>query len=236
MTDKKEFTGVWIPRYVMEDTDLSPQEKILFADISSFNQCFKLNETFAQQFGVSVSTVKRWIRNLKSKGYVIESGFDGRKRYLQGVHLCTPRQVMDDLAEGSNVNPIDNIEKTNTLSEQSSQNESEEIVIVSDLEEEKGRHRRPAKYPNAPAVRKVFQDVLGRNPANWKTNKTQLQACENLYTERGLDKIKNALVYYKANEDADFIPEINSPYCLDSKWSKLGKHKLKNNDWPRQTH
>lgn len=84
-----------------------------------------------------------------------------------------------------------------------------------------------AKYPHAPEVRKIFLRVLGRNPANWKVNRTELQACENLYIERGIEKIETALNYYKENQDKEFIPTIDSPHDLDSKWTKLGKHKIK---------
>jgi uncharacterized protein (DUF433 family) len=88
-----------------------------------------------------------------------------------------------------------------------------------------------AKYPHAAEVRKVFLRILGRNPANWKVNRTELQACENLYTERGIEKIEAALNYYKKYKeenpgDAYFIV-IDSPFDLDSKWTKLGAHKLK---------
>lgn len=92
------------------------------------------------------------------------------------------------------------------------------------LAEEKKKNTR--KYPNAPKVRKVFQEVLGRNPANWRVNKTQLIACENLSTERGEEKIRSALEYYQTNKDDKYIPKIDSPYDLDSKWTKLGQHKL----------
>ena len=83
------------------------------------------------------------------------------------------------------------------------------------------------KYPNAPAVRKVFQEVTGRNPANWKVNATQLKACENLYTERTLEKVRIALQFYEENKHKEFCPQISSPFDLDSKWTKLGEFKLK---------
>lgn len=83
------------------------------------------------------------------------------------------------------------------------------------------------KYPNAPAVRKVFQEVLGLNPANWKVNKNQLLACENLFTERGIEKVKNALEFYKENKDREFCPRIDSPYDLDAKYVKLSQFKTK---------
>lgn len=83
------------------------------------------------------------------------------------------------------------------------------------------------KYPNAPAVRKVFQEVLGKNPANWRVNKTQLQACENLFTERTTEKVRSALEFYQENKEKEYCPQISSPYDLDSKWTKLGEFKLK---------
>lgn len=83
------------------------------------------------------------------------------------------------------------------------------------------------KYPNAPAIRKIFQEVLGRNPSNWKINKTQLLACENLFTERTPEKVRSALEFYKENEGKEFCPVINSPYDLDTKWTNLGQFKLK---------
>jgi phage replication O-like protein O len=83
------------------------------------------------------------------------------------------------------------------------------------------------KYPNAQKVYKVFFAVLGKLPANWKLNRTQLQAAENLYTERSLKAVENALKYYKANKDVEFCPQVATPYDLDTKWSKLGEFKKK---------
>ena len=91
-------------------------------------------------------------------------------------------------------------------------------------EEKKPRTR---KYPNAPAVRKVFLEVLGKNPADWNRNTTVLQACENLYTERGLDKIKNALLFYREHQDEEFCPVINTPVDLDRKYTNLSRFKTK---------
>jgi len=81
------------------------------------------------------------------------------------------------------------------------------------------------KYPNAPAVRKVFQEILGKNPLDWNKNTTILQACENLYTERGIEKIRNALEFYVENRDKEFCPVIDSPLDLDRKYTKLSRFK-----------
>jgi phage replication O-like protein O len=83
------------------------------------------------------------------------------------------------------------------------------------------------KYPNAPAIRKIFLTETGKCPANWKINKTQLQACENLYTEQTPRVVQNALRWHKEHKDIEFCPQITSPYDLDSKWTKLNLFKKK---------
>lgn len=105
----------------------------------------------------------------------------------------------------------------------------EESTIDFDGDGVKKKPARPQtkKYPNAPAVRKIFQDVLGENPFNWNKNKTQLIACENLFAEKGVEKIRNALEFYKEHNEKKYCPSIHTPYDLDSKWAKLGEFKLK---------
>lgn len=88
---------------------------------------------------------------------------------------------------------------------------------------------RTKKYPNAPKVFDLFQEELGYRPANWKINKTQLQAAENLWTEKGPEVIRKALRYYRENKDQPFFPEVGTPYKLDSKWLEIKRFKKQNN-------
>ena len=105
----------------------------------------------------------------------------------------------------------------------------EEGVISDDGDGSLTEKKKPTtkKYPNAPDVRKIFLEVIGKCPANWRMNKTQLQACENLYTERGLKSIKNALRWYQEHKDMEYCPQVSAPYDLDSKWTKLATFKKK---------
>lgn len=80
---------------------------------------------------------------------------------------------------------------------------------------------------NHPQVYALFEAVLGRHPLNWKVNKTEQEAANNLYTERGLPAVKNALLFYKEHKDKEYCPQITSPYDLDSKWTKLATFKKK---------
>lgn len=97
---------------------------------------------------------------------------------------------------------------------------SMEYEITFDDERPK-RDKLPTKYPNAKSVFKLWP---GR-PLNWNINPSQLNAAENLFVERGMEAIKDALEWYqdmatKFREDR-FFPLVKSPYDLDSKWDKL---------------
>jgi hypothetical protein len=135
----------------------------------------------------------------------------------------------DNNSIGETSSPELQINLNHTMGWNDKSDDYEEGVVdldgdISLVEEKKAPTK---KYPNAPAVRKVFQEVLGVCPANWKVNKTQLQASENLYTERSIEKVRLALQFYQEHKDVEFCPQISSPYDLDSKWAKLGAFKIK---------
>lgn len=88
---KKDFTGVWIPKHILEDTDLDAFDKILYAEINSFDECFKSNETLAKDVGCSVVTITRRIAKLKGKKYIELVRTDGRKRWLKALSDKSPR-------------------------------------------------------------------------------------------------------------------------------------------------
>lgn len=73
----------------------------------------------------------------------------------------------------------------------------------------------------------IFEEVLGKQPNNWGVNVVQQKCAENLFVERGVVAIKNALIFYKEHKDDEYCPQITSPYDLDSKWTKLATFKQK---------
>lgn len=85
---KRKFTGLWIPRHIVEDTRLTPLEKMLYAEIDSLDQeegCFANNKYLADILCCSEDTVSRYVSHLIEIGYVVLVGFDGRQRRLNIV-------------------------------------------------------------------------------------------------------------------------------------------------------
>lgn len=91
-------------------------------------------------------------------------------------------------------------------------------------EEVKPKEKKKRHYKE---VYELFR-VLGPVPLNWSVNTTEQKCADNLYTERGVEQIKTALQFYLEHKHLEYIPEITSPYDLDSKWKKLLSFKKKN--------
>jgi len=140
--------------------------------------------------------------------------------------------------ENKEDNTIDN---TSTLSEQSSEglktnikdmpwnsksdDFDEGIVDYDSGELTEIKKPQTKKYPNAPVVIKLFQEVLGVNQTFWKKSPAILESCERLYTERGVEKIKNALEFYQDHQEDKFCPKIVSPKALEEKYVALSHYK-----------
>lgn len=70
---QRDFKGVWIPKEIWLDKNLSWTEKLILVEIDSLselNQCFASNEHFSEFIGVSKDRVTKIVASLKSKGYV----------------------------------------------------------------------------------------------------------------------------------------------------------------------
>lgn len=86
MSEVRDFKGVWIPRDIWLNNDLSMIEKGILTEISSLdneNHCIASNEYFAEFCQCSVATVTRAIKHLMELNYIEQVSFDGRHRIIK---------------------------------------------------------------------------------------------------------------------------------------------------------
>lgn len=84
----RDFKGVWIPKEIWLNEELTLLEKIIFVEIDSLdneNHCIAGNEYFATFCNCSESKVSKAIKKLKELGMIEELSFDGRHRKLRVV-------------------------------------------------------------------------------------------------------------------------------------------------------
>lgn len=82
----RNFKGIWLPRVVYLDDDLSWVQKILAVEIDSLDGpdgCFATNGYFAEFLGVSKNYISQSISLLKEKEYAYQESFNGRRRVLR---------------------------------------------------------------------------------------------------------------------------------------------------------
>lgn len=86
----KEYTGVWMPKEIMECKKLSAIDKLSYAEIASFEVCYASNEWLAKRIGRSVSTASKSVARLIELGFVEPCGFNGRFRQIRVVKIGKP--------------------------------------------------------------------------------------------------------------------------------------------------
>lgn len=72
--NERDFKGVWIPREIWLDKNLSWSEKLLLVELDSLSTlekgCFATNEYFGSFFNLSKDRISKLITSLKKKGYI----------------------------------------------------------------------------------------------------------------------------------------------------------------------
>jgi|688.fasta_scaffold666251_1 hypothetical protein len=89
MDNKHAFTGVFIPAKIWLDTTISPQAKLMLAEIRSLSEntgwCYANNSHFAEWMGCKVQNVSNLINEMKRRGMidVVFSNSTGAGRKLR---------------------------------------------------------------------------------------------------------------------------------------------------------
>lgn len=116
MSDNRDFKGVWIPKEIWLNKDLTMLEKVIYTEISSLdneNHCIARNEYFAEFCNCSVSAVTKAIKHLKDIELIQELAFDGRHRKLRVVKFT---KQSSKIYEAESENLLSNNIDTNTSS------------------------------------------------------------------------------------------------------------------------
>ena len=243
---KREFTGVWIPKVIVEDEELTVFEKWIFAEISCFDEFFMKKETLAKRYSVSEKTIQRSIATLLSKGYVIEKSNNGRNRILKACPVRVDKFVQSGWTDMSSHTILDNNIENKELAKTEVfagvgfdvAGTAENAVKFVEVEPEdsndqliKKTRRKPSNFNDQPQEHPAVNKVLGlfseinTSYRDFFGNKTQRKAVDSL--------LKTHKVHF---EDIEQTLAIASNYNIDPKtfkaWAVYTPLDLKKN-WDR---
>jgi biotin operon repressor len=224
--------GVFIPYEILNNRELTPTEKILYAEIYYLDRpdthCFASNEFLADFLGISESGVKKCLTHLRQLGYIETVSFDGRNRVLATTvkwtnQVDTPvssRQTQNALAEGYkneslllNKNKIkNNIKSTGAgaSSKKHSQVYKQKQTLSDDLES--GKDIAEQKKAEKKSPKDKFRDEC-------------LDIIDDEYSEKNYSyTVKDLLVEYF--EFVSAVPDNKDNLCKRVKNTKMWKNKL----------
>ncbi len=97
MDMSRDFKGIWIPKEIWLHPELSIEEKVLLAEISSLDGqdgCFASNEYLSNFFGWNERSLRAHISRLKKLGFIRQESFNGRTRILRTCKQ-TSQEIFD---------------------------------------------------------------------------------------------------------------------------------------------
>lgn len=156
MEEQQKSYYAIIPANVRYDKDLAPNAKLLYGEITALcnekGYCWASNQYFAELYGVSVLSVKRWVNSLVNKGYVyrtltykpnskevdkrILSIYSGIKIDTTSVQKCYDPSIKNDTSSSikndtdNNTSINNTINNTNIYKEKNIKKESVNSVIA----------------------------------------------------------------------------------------------------------
>ena len=121
MTENKKSYYAIIPASVRYDESLPPNAKLLYGEITALcnaeGYCWASNKYFADLYGVSISSIKRWIKVLLDQGYITsklvykEGGSEIETRWLQ---ICTEGGIKNEPTPRIKNEPYNNTSSNTT--------------------------------------------------------------------------------------------------------------------------
>lgn len=131
----RDFKGVWIPKDIWLDKDLSVMEKLFLVEIDSLDNakgCFASNKHFSEFFGITKGRCTQIIKELEHKNLVTihyeREGKQVTKRIIRVVNLLT--RVDSKLNRGSkNIKQgyLENAQESNTSNSNTSNSNTDNM-------------------------------------------------------------------------------------------------------------
>ncbi|MDB1690071.1 helix-turn-helix domain-containing protein [Enterococcus casseliflavus] len=175
---ERAFKGIWIPKEVWLDENLSWIEKFLLVEIDSLDNekgCWANNEYFAKFFGVSKDRISRLISSLNKKGYItVEFLYkDGTKAIEKRIVRITNTyrcKQLEGIGENTNRGIGENTKDNNTSINNTINNTKEYIRELPTSKKPKSKpvRHKYGEYKNVLLSDDQMEKLKSEFPHDWE--------------------------------------------------------------------
>ncbi len=226
---KQQFTGWWIPADIVNlflDGKLNSKEMILLANIDgmvdrSGEGCHASNKTLGKPLRVSDETVRRMLQKLKKMDLVIETGFDGRRRFLETAwsRSCPHKTVGSDPTKMTRLNPL--LRKGSNKTREDDSSSSGDGGFLK-LHNPKNKSK-PSLFDKACArqLREAVKKFTRTLPSSKLS--TDAQSFRLLREQNGIsqERLENVLDWFCDHIKNQFVPRAHSGKTFREKFIKI---------------
>lgn len=223
---KRDFKGVWIPKEIWLNKDLSLQEKVFLVEINSLDNedgCFANNEYFARFFGLSKDRASDIISGLIKKDYlIIQLNKDADNRERRVLHVRGMVEKYDTVSlkstRGSERKQLHRIVENNEDNNIYNNTDNNTNKIVTTLQQPKAVIAKEDK--RNPDIQEVYEYGLSKGFVGIK------QAYQRYAIKRLLGKIeKNKLLrlvdFTQQIRKDQYAPQVNTFLDMEYKLANL---------------
>ena len=100
MSNQRDFKGVWIPKEIWENKDLTLQEKVFLIEIDSLDGedgCYATNSHFSEFFGVTKGRCSQVISSLEEKKFITIQFIKNEKKQIEKRIIRINKNKMNEL-------------------------------------------------------------------------------------------------------------------------------------------
>ena len=214
---EREFKGVWIPKEIWLDDNLTWSEKMLLVEIDSLSTlekgCIATNEYLSSFFNLSKDRISKLISSLKAKGYIeVKLIYNGDTKQIIKREITTigyRKKQLEGIVENNERGIVENNEDINT-----DKINTEDYI----REKEEGQDDTPKETEN---IGMYFQEIK------------MLLSGYNINFEKiarmgkSIERIKAVIKFAKENKKGEgwIVGAIKDDYKLEVYKSNSGKSK-----------
>lgn len=229
---ERDFKGIWIPKEIWLDNNLTWSEKMLLVEIDSLatleKGCIATNEYLSNFFNLSKDRISKLISSLKSKGYIeVKLIYNGDTKQIIKREITTigyRQKQLEGVVKDNDRGIVESNEDINT-----------DIINTSEYirEREEGQAEGKRKNPENQNIGMYYQEIR-MLLSNYSLNYEKIARYG-----KPIERIKAVLKFAKENNKAEgWITEaIRDDYKLevyhksqDKKIKDIGKQQHDNND------